>query len=96
MIATRLWPDSESARGLFGTAYAYASIRVLGHLSVENITEVRSRVLLLMTAAIAAKFGKDEDRAIAEEHLNGANAILNELPARDGQRSHAAGRVDAT
>lgn len=73
----------DRARALF--AEAYANIQMLGHLSPESITEIRSRVLLLMTAALSAKNGKDQNRAIAEEYLNEATALINQLPTRDGQ-----------
>jgi hypothetical protein len=75
--------SQDRARALF--TETYANIQMLGHLSPESITEIRSRVLLLMTAAVSAKNGKDENRAIAEEHLNEATALLNQLPNRDGQ-----------
>ena len=73
----------DRSKALFTEAYAH--IQMLGYLSPESITEIRSRVLLLMTAALSAKNGKDETRAIAEEHLNEASALVNQLPTRDNQ-----------
>jgi hypothetical protein len=63
---------------------AYTAIQMLGHLVPENITEIRSRVLLLMTAALAARWGL-HDKAMAEEHLNEAAALAQQLPKRSSQ-----------
>lgn len=72
----------EQSQKLFRDCYT--SIQALGDLSPESITEVRSRILLLMTAAVAAHWG-NTDRGMALNHLDEAVSLIEQLPKRGGQ-----------
>ncbi len=73
-------PASKQAQELFQNSYL--AIRDLGHL--HTVSEVRSKILLLLIAAMCAQY-TDGYTAMAEEHLVEAEGLLAGLPERDGQ-----------
>jgi tetratricopeptide (TPR) repeat protein len=72
----------ESAQGKEKFQSAYMAIRDLGHL--QTISEVRSKILLLLVAAMCAQHA-DGYTGMTEEHLTEAESMLASLPSRDGQ-----------
>jgi hypothetical protein len=73
-------PEAAESRGMFQKAYA--AIRDLGHL--QTISEVRSKILLLLVAGMCAQYTEGYT-GMTEEHLSEAEGLLGSLPSRDGQ-----------
>ncbi len=62
---------------------AYASIQHSGHL--HFVKETRTRILLLMVAALCAKHGKVEGERVVNNYLDEAQSLRSDLP-RIGSR----------
>jgi hypothetical protein len=73
-------PTSEEAKMLFEEAYL--SIRDLGDLN--SVTEVRSKILLLLVAGMSSQFAEGYE-AMMDEHFLEAENLLASLPDRGGE-----------
>jgi tetratricopeptide (TPR) repeat protein len=68
---------SPQAPALFDEAYEL--IRASGNLT-SNLTEVRSRILLHMSAALCLRHGGSHDTRHSEDHLHTARSLISRLP----------------
>lgn len=71
---------SAEARNIFREAYM--SIRDLGHL--HSVSEVRSKILLLLVAGLCAQYSEGYT-GMMEEHFAEAEGLLGSLPKRGQQ-----------
>lgn len=82
-LAQAYYSSREDVRATEYFDKAYECILRRKHL--ETATEVRSRVLLLMVAAMCTKMGSYKKR-MPEEFLDEAKKLLEQLPRRDSEQ----------
>ncbi len=74
--------DFEKARDLFFEAYN----AILSSRDIEKVKEIRSRILLLMTAGICAKqSASEEGKRMSDDYLSEADRLRDNLPKIDSK-----------
>ncbi|MCB9305321.1 MAG: hypothetical protein H6565_01860 [Lewinellaceae bacterium] len=71
--------DMEKAKRLFHEAYQ----SILSLRDLETVKEVRSRILLLMTAGLCAKQSLSNGQQIWDDYLDEADILRSNLPRID-------------